>query len=420
MEFITDVSLIINEDGFKDLIGLMKILKSFRPERKGSCYTVTGSFEDMENLWRRLSAFRDCPSPQKYRLTNHYQPSSPRFVDVSRSVMDYMEQKCVKQLTRITGSSFIEKQPGESSSSVRVIFRTQDGSVSPVHADFIRQRFITFYQRTASDLQTTYIDPRHLKELERRFPQLLFQPHHIKHKVKVTGNFVEIHQLKQLLSRNTTSSSRSPKNNKHPAESSRSSGTSPELSRGPEEKEVCPICMEQIKTSERETLKCKHSFCKDCLKTAFDYKPVCPTCGAVYGVLTGTQPEGGRMKVSKDTSSLPGYEKYGTITINYYIPNGTQKSVHPNPGQPYEGVYRTAYLPDSTEGRQIMELLKRAFDQRLVFTVGRSTTSGRNNTVTWNDIHHKTSRYGGPTQYGYPDPDYLSRVRDELKVKGIE
>ena len=31
-----------------------------------------------------------------------------------------------------------------------------------------------------------------------------------------------------------------------------------------------------------------------------------------------------------------------------------------------------------------------------VFTVGKSVTSGQENVVTWNDIHHKTSIYGGP------------------------
>lgn len=71
---------------------------------------------------------------------------------------------------------------------------------------------------------------------------------------------------------------------------------------------------------------------------------------------------------------------------------------HPEPGEPYEGVSRTAYLPDCSEGRKVLRLLQRAFQQKLVFTVGRSTTSGRNNMVTWNDIHHKTSMHGGPTQ----------------------
>ncbi|XP_024909169.1 E3 ubiquitin-protein ligase DTX3L-like [Cynoglossus semilaevis] len=152
----------------------------------------------------------------------------------------------------------------------------------------------------------------------------------------------------------------------------------------------------------------------------FQYKPVCPTCGQIYGTLTGNQPEGGSMTVTTNSSSLPGYEGYGTIVIQYDISSGIQKDEHPNPGLPYTRLSRTAYLPDSTEGKQILDLLKRAFDQRLIFTVGRSSTSGRNNTVTWNDIHHKTSIYGGPTCYGYPDPEYMDRVRDELKAKGIE
>lgn len=71
---------------------------------------------------------------------------------------------------------------------------------------------------------------------------------------------------------------------------------------------------------------------------------------------------------------------------------------HPNPGELYSGVSRRAFLPDSPEGRRVLTLLRRAFDQRLIFTVGQSTSTSRSNTVTWNDIHHKTSVDGGPTK----------------------
>ena len=64
-------------------------------------------------------------------------------------------------------------------------------------------------------------------------------------------------------------------------------------------------------------------------------------------------------------------------------------------------------------------LLRKAFNQQLVFTVGQSITSGRDNCVVWNDIHHKTNTHGGPSGYGYPDPDYLDRVIEDLKAKGI-
>ena len=76
----------------------------------------------------------------------------------------------------------------------------------------------------------------------------------------------------------------------------------------------------------------------------------------------------------------------------------TQQSNHPNPGKPYYATSRTAYLPDNKEGREILQLLRRAFNQKLIFTVGQSRTTGAQGVITWNDIHHKTSMTGGPTK----------------------
>jgi len=67
---------------------------------------------------------------------------------------------------------------------------------------------------------------------------------------------------------------------------------------------------------------------------------------------------------------------------------------HPNPGKRYTGTTRTAYLPDKPEGRQVLQLLKRAFEAKLIFTIGTSNTTGRENVVIWNDIHHKTKPDG--------------------------
>nr|XP_046242057.1 E3 ubiquitin-protein ligase DTX3L isoform X2 [Scatophagus argus] len=432
MEFITDITIIIDEAEYTDPGILMTFLQSYSPEKKGSCYKVRGTYEQLEKLSIKLSAVRHHFSTTKRGpiCQQHEQPSTQvKSVYAAAVVMDYIEQKCAKELTKIGGKTFfIETHPDirkvhtESSNIVQVTFRPHHVSIYPVHADFVRQRFITLYQRTASDLQVTSVcvSPYDHKDIQRRFPQLTFKPTNNKYQVTVIGPFVHISKLKELILQNMQSSSTSPINKGSPeTSSSRTSGPSPTHSKDPED-ESCPICMELIVTTKKETLQCNHSFCRNCLKQAFDYKPVCPTCGEVYGTLTGTQPDGGIMNVSKTSSSLPGYEKYGTIIIHYYIPSGIQKEEHPNPGQPYEGVSRTAYLPDSLDGRRIVKLLRQAFDQRLIFTVGQSTTTGKSNMVTWNDIHHKTSTHGGPTQYGYPDPDYLSRVRDELTVKGIK
>ena len=112
---------------------------------------------------------------------------------------------------------------------------------------------------------------------------------------------------------------------------------------------------------------------------------------------------------------LPGYRGCGTIVINYYIPDGTQGPQHPNPGQRYTGTHRTAYLPDNQEGREVLkvlvlyrniitvmtslsvliQLLQKAWDAKLIFTIGMSHTTRLDNTVIWNDIHHKTNSHGG-------------------------
>ncbi|XP_036595751.1 E3 ubiquitin-protein ligase DTX3L-like [Trichosurus vulpecula] len=185
-----------------------------------------------------------------------------------------------------------------------------------------------------------------------------------------------------------------------------------------EEEEECIICLEII--HHKEVLpKCKHEFCGPCIREAMKRKPVCPVCQTSYHIVKGNQPDG-TMTTSYRTSSLPGYNSCGTIVIQYDMRGGIQTEDHPNPGKRYEGTRRVAYLPNNEEGRQVLNLLRRAFDQRLIFTVGQSQTLGVNDVITWNDIHHKTLQYGGPENFGYPDPNYLQRVKLELKAKGIE
>uniref|UniRef100_UPI003590107A probable E3 ubiquitin-protein ligase DTX3 n=1 Tax=Myxine glutinosa TaxID=7769 RepID=UPI003590107A len=186
-----------------------------------------------------------------------------------------------------------------------------------------------------------------------------------------------------------------------------------------EEVEVCPICLVPP-TEARRLEKCKHVFCRACVERALQVRPACPLCSEPYGQMEGNQPRDGQMNVRTiPEMHLPGYDRCGTTEIEYNIPSGTQGAEHPHPGHPYHGTFRTAFLPDNSEGGHVLRLLQRAFKQRLVFTIGTSRTTGRDDVVTWNDIHHKTSIHGGPMLYGYPDPDYLKRVQEELRAKGI-
>ena len=142
----------------------------------------------------------------------------------------------------------------------------------------------------------------------------------------------------------------------------------------------------------------------------------CPECQRSYGVRTGDQPASGRMAVRVDASiSLAGFEQHGTIILTYSFTAGTENGVSYSAAN----FPRTAYLPDTDKGNDVVDLIKLAFQRRLVFTIGTSVTTGHKNVLVWNDIHHKTSMRRGDT-YGYPDPGYLDRVIGELKSKGVE
>jgi deltex-like protein len=152
-----------------------------------------------------------------------------------------------------------------------------------------------------------------------------------------------------------------------------------------------------------------HFFHIECLNNLMGDKNnfKCPICSKIYGTLIGDMPEGTFYAyITPDRCS--GYT-CDTIVINYYFKNG----------QNYTGTTRVSYLPNNKEGREVLALLKVAFDRKLTFTVGTSVTTGRKNTVVWNGIHHKTSLFGGPTRFGYPDKSYFNRVKEELAAKGV-
>ena len=67
---------------------------------------------------------------------------------------------------------------------------------------------------------------------------------------------------------------------------------------------------------------------------------------------------------------------------------------------------------------QVLKLLKEAWQRRLTFTIGTSATTGAHNTVIWNEIHHKTEVLN-TRGHGYPDPNYLDNVLEELALQGV-
>uniref|UniRef100_A0A8C6YJG2 E3 ubiquitin-protein ligase n=1 Tax=Naja naja TaxID=35670 RepID=A0A8C6YJG2_NAJNA len=175
--------------------------------------------------------------------------------------------------------------------------------------------------------------------------------------------------------------------------------------------EDCTICMERLvsssgyegilrhKGAKPELVgklgKCGHMYHLLCLVAMYnngnkDGSLQCPTCKAIYGEKTGTQPPG-KMEFHIIPHSLPGYPDCKAIRIVYNIPAGIQ----------------------------ILKLLIVAWERRLIFTIGTSNTTGESDTVVWNEIHHKTEFGSNLTGHGYPDPNYLDNVLAELMAQGV-
>lgn len=200
----------------------------------------------------------------------------------------------------------------------------------------------------------------------------------------------------------------------------------------------CPVCLELFKDVNVVTEKdsgfdavavrlseCNNHYyhrecCAQLYKSGSPNFIICSICKHNYGIRLGTCPNG----VMTVQYSLPGvvpcsgHEKVGTFTISYSVPNGIQGPTHPNPGKAFTGTSRTAYIPDTHEGRIMLEKLITAWKRRLSFQVGTSVTTGQSDCVVW-ALHHKTTTSGGSTKFGWPDPTYFLRLSQELSDRGV-
>jgi len=162
-----------------------------------------------------------------------------------------------------------------------------------------------------------------------------------------------------------------------------------------------------------------HYFHSECIARWLDEKGKCCHCQTRYAIETGNQPLTGKLNWSFVHQSCDGYPNCGTIRISFEFGGGIQGAEHYHPGQPYSGDHREAFLPDNEAGREALELTKIAWQRRLIFTIGTSLTTRRENGIVWASIHFKTRMNGGQQRHGFPDKTYFDRFKEELKAKGI-
>ncbi|KAH9512901.1 E3 ubiquitin-protein ligase dtx4 [Bulinus truncatus] len=204
------------------------------------------------------------------------------------------------------------------------------------------------------------------------------------------------------------------------------------------DKSNCSICFDKLSEPSSygdnnpgahdvvKLIHCGHMFHKLCLLSMYSLSHKgnslqCPSCNTIYGDKTGICPPGTMKWNLNKYLNLSGYEGYGAICVTYQISSGVQGPEHPQPGKPFtaRGFPRQGFLPDCNKGRKVLKLLIEAFKRRLMFTIATSHTTGEQNTVTWNEIHHKTEPHGNARGHGYPDPKYLDNVLLELAAHGV-
>jgi deltex-like protein len=185
-----------------------------------------------------------------------------------------------------------------------------------------------------------------------------------------------------------------------------------------DEFEKCAVCMCEFEPADDGQIvhlaNCRdHFFHQDCIKAALIGAALkCPVCGVTYGDLEGTMPSGSMAMELVPSLQCDSYPP-GTWVLTYQFNSGVQDGIS------YSGNSRNAVLPNTKEGREILRLFIRAFYRRHIFKIGDSITNGTTDTVVWAGIHHKSNVSGGPAQFGFPDPTYFSRVKEELAARGV-
>ncbi|XP_072026041.1 uncharacterized protein [Amphiura filiformis] len=164
---------------------------------------------------------------------------------------------------------------------------------------------------------------------------------------------------------------------------------------------------------------CNHTFCEKCTVDYVSPNSRCLTCNALYCVVSGRMMKSTMTYYIRTNLSVSGGKFDGAIVIDYNFPDGIVRYQKLKREMQYKGNTFTAYLPNSAEGIEVVWLLRNAFIRGKSFKIDY-LHSGLKLEVMWSgQITHKYSCEGGIVANGYPDPGYLTRVKDELRKCGI-
>ena len=174
---------------------------------------------------------------------------------------------------------------------------------------------------------------------------------------------------------------------------------------------------EEFHVEKLETIKCCHKkICEGCYKTAKEKSVNCYNCGKIFDVeetSTLVQHKAGprgNMTVSIENYSTDHCEKKNCIICNCESAIlATFNMYEKRNGEKY---YRDeiAYFPNNKYGLELLGIFKIAFDNNLLFKLENSVTTKKYG-IVFAGIHFKTQTLGGATEHGYPDHEYLKRIK---------
>ncbi|KAJ1160708.1 hypothetical protein NDU88_001201 [Pleurodeles waltl] len=364
-------------------------------------FMITGPVDGLKQVETELMDLLKAKSTRNVALRiRHELTAKFTAMEIPKAHWELLENLFQKELDTIRANYHIQIKCQVQSSGDNVQIVTENKNSATDLSGNALQAFASMYQHAITSCTVMNVDTDYsnrVRDLYRKMQptyssvklitsrggelSLIGMPPHVESAVryikKQLGDKVFLNQHRELWEDSVRSGSRAVAKELTAAASS-------------QEEENCSICLDAF--TNKITTKCKHSFCKECWERAISTNSQCPICKTVYGEMKGNQPDGRMTHVIQEKTPLPGFGyQCGTIEISYVFHDGVQSDNHPNPGQRYTGTTRHAYLPDNPEGREVLRMLYKAFHQKLTFTIGESRTTGEKNTVTWNDIHHKTS-----------------------------
>ena len=161
---------------------------------------------------------------------------------------------------------------------------------------------------------------------------------------------------------------------------------------GDDTKDACAICFDPLSSETAVVLRvCGHIFHLDCIDGALDHSKVCPQCRkSIRQDPQGVSPSGA-MSITRRRHGNT--KKKAVIQIEYNIPDGYQKQFHDKRGGRFRGCKKIAYIPDTTEGRKLLERLVYAFRHGLTFKIVNNPNdpTTEKDIVDWATIPHMGS-----------------------------